>query len=177
MAQTLSCWGCAARTMHTVASSWGSPHSRGSDSVWAGSRSRRACRTAADGASVRLPPIHAERESPVRSDDTGCRSGCSQRGGANAPARSCASRGRGCRTSSAALESSCPSHLPQRTCAAIIAHEPLPHSTISWGSSRQFRESHNYIEVISIIADENRIPDKAEFWEAFQSKLYVVATL
>jgi hypothetical protein len=33
------------------------------------------------------------------------------------------------------------------------------------------------IEVISIIADENRIPDKAEFWEAFQPKLSVVATL
>jgi Dolichyl-phosphate-mannose-protein mannosyltransferase len=32
----------------------------------------------------------------------------------------------------------------------------------------------NHIEVISVIADENRIPDKAEFWEAFQPKLYHV---
>ena len=37
----------------------------------------------------------------------------------------------------------------------------------------------NHIEVINVIADENRIPDKAEFWEAFQPKLYhvTVATL
>jgi hypothetical protein len=30
----------------------------------------------------------------------------------------------------------------------------------------------NHIEVISVITDENRIPDKKEFWEAFQPKLY-----
>src|SRR5262245_57215955 len=37
----------------------------------------------------------------------------------------------------------------------------------------------NHTEVINVIADENRIPDKAEFWEAFQPKLYhvTVATL
>ena len=37
----------------------------------------------------------------------------------------------------------------------------------------------NHVEVISVIADERRIPDKAEFWEAFQPKLYhvTVATL
>jgi Dolichyl-phosphate-mannose-protein mannosyltransferase len=32
----------------------------------------------------------------------------------------------------------------------------------------------NHIEVISIIADEGRIPDKSEIWEAFQPKLYHV---
>jgi Dolichyl-phosphate-mannose-protein mannosyltransferase len=32
----------------------------------------------------------------------------------------------------------------------------------------------NHFEVISVIADENRIPEKAEFWEAFQPKLYHV---
>src|SRR5262245_35927735 len=32
----------------------------------------------------------------------------------------------------------------------------------------------NHLEVIAVIADENRIPDKVEFWEAFQPKLYHV---
>jgi Dolichyl-phosphate-mannose-protein mannosyltransferase len=32
----------------------------------------------------------------------------------------------------------------------------------------------NHTEVIRVIADENRLPDKAEFWEAFQPKLYHV---
>src|SRR5262245_1297769 len=32
----------------------------------------------------------------------------------------------------------------------------------------------NHIEVISVNADENRIPEKAEFWEAFQPKLHHV---
>jgi hypothetical protein len=32
----------------------------------------------------------------------------------------------------------------------------------------------NHVEVISVIADENRIPDTAELWEAFQPKFYHV---
>lgn len=32
----------------------------------------------------------------------------------------------------------------------------------------------NHIEVISVIADEIRIPDRGEFWEAFHPKLYHV---
>jgi hypothetical protein len=32
----------------------------------------------------------------------------------------------------------------------------------------------NHLEVISVIADHNRIPDTREFWEAFQPKLYHV---
>jgi hypothetical protein len=32
----------------------------------------------------------------------------------------------------------------------------------------------NHIEVISVIADENRIPTVGEFWEAFQPKFYHV---
>ena len=32
----------------------------------------------------------------------------------------------------------------------------------------------NHLEVISVIADHNRIPDTKEFWEAFQPKLLVL---
>jgi hypothetical protein len=32
----------------------------------------------------------------------------------------------------------------------------------------------SHLEVISVIADHNRIPDTREFWEAFQPKLLVL---
>jgi len=64
MARTPLCWGCAARTTRTVASSSGCQNNTGIDTAWAESGRRRARRTETDGAGALQHPTHAGHEFP-----------------------------------------------------------------------------------------------------------------